>query len=77
MYVVPRASGETVIGATVEDAGYDETVTDEATQLLMAQAIRIMSEHDFGQTQCSEPARDLLAKGGGFLAGHREQAQCG
>ena len=24
VYVVPRASGETVIGATVEDAGFDD-----------------------------------------------------
>ncbi len=40
VYVVPRASGETVIGATVEDAGFDETPTDEATELLLRQAIR-------------------------------------
>ena len=40
VYVVPRASGETVIGATVEDAGYDETPTDEATELLLRQAVR-------------------------------------
>ena len=40
VYVVPRASGETVLGATVEEAGYDETPTDVATQLLMRQAIR-------------------------------------
>jgi glycine oxidase len=40
VYVVPRASGETVLGATVEDAGYDETPTEEATELLLRQAIR-------------------------------------
>jgi glycine oxidase len=40
VYVVPRASGETVLGATVEEVGYDETPTDEATQLLLRQAIR-------------------------------------
>jgi glycine oxidase len=40
VYVVPRASGETVLGATVEEAGYDETPTEEATQLLLRQAIR-------------------------------------
>jgi glycine oxidase len=40
VYVVPRASGETVLGATVEEAGYDETPTVEATQLLLRQAIR-------------------------------------
>src|SRR5262249_7199607 len=42
VYVVPRASGETVLGATVEEAGYDEKPTDEATQLLLRQAIRAM-----------------------------------
>jgi glycine oxidase len=40
VYVVPRASGETVVGATVEEAGYDETPTEDATQLLLRQAIR-------------------------------------
>jgi glycine oxidase len=40
VYVVPRASGETVVGATVEEAGYDETPTDEATQELLRQAVR-------------------------------------
>ncbi len=40
VYVVPRASGETVIGATIEDAGFDTTVTDEATETLLRQAIR-------------------------------------
>lgn len=40
VYIVPRASGETVLGATVEEAGYDETPTDEATDILLRQAIR-------------------------------------
>jgi glycine oxidase len=40
VYVVPRASGETVIGATVEDAGFDTTVTPEATETLLRQASR-------------------------------------
>ena len=40
VYVVPRANGETVLGATVEETGYDESVTDEATELLLRQAIR-------------------------------------
>lgn len=40
VYIVPRASGETVLGATVEEAGYDETPTDAATQLLLRQAVR-------------------------------------
>lgn len=40
VYVVPRANGETVLGATIEDAGFDTTATDEATELLLAQAVR-------------------------------------
>jgi glycine oxidase len=40
VYVVPRASGETVLGATIEDAGFDMTVTEEATETLLAQARR-------------------------------------
>jgi len=40
VYVVPRANGETVLGATIEDAGYDESTTDEATHLLLTQAVR-------------------------------------
>ena len=40
VYVVPRASGETVIGATVEDAGYDESRPTRRRELLLRQAIR-------------------------------------
>ena len=46
VYVVPRASGETVIGATVEDAGFDTTATDEATELLLRQASRAVPAVD-------------------------------
>jgi glycine oxidase len=42
VYVVPRANGETVIGATVEDAGFDESVSDAATAELLAGAIRAL-----------------------------------
>jgi glycine oxidase len=42
IYVVPRASGETVLGATVEDAGFDDAPTDAATELLLRQAIRVV-----------------------------------
>jgi glycine oxidase len=41
-YVVPRADGETVVGATIEDAGFDEAATDEATALLLGHARRIV-----------------------------------
>jgi glycine oxidase len=40
VYIVPRANGETVVGATVEDAGYDEAPTAEATELLLRRAVR-------------------------------------
>jgi len=40
VYVVPRSSGETVIGATIEDAGFDTTATEQATELLLGQARR-------------------------------------
>jgi glycine oxidase len=40
VYVVPRASGETVVGATIEEAGFDDAPTAEATELLLRQAIR-------------------------------------
>jgi len=40
VYVVPRASGETVVGATVEEAGFDESATQAATELLLGRASR-------------------------------------
>jgi len=40
VYVVPRASGETVLGASVEEAGYDTTVTADATEALLRRATR-------------------------------------
>lgn len=42
LYVVPRASGETVVGATIEDAGFDTTATDEATAELLRAAVRVV-----------------------------------
>jgi glycine oxidase len=40
IYVVPRASGETVLGATVEEAGFDTAATGEATEQLLREAVR-------------------------------------
>jgi len=40
VYVVPRASGETVVGATIEEVGYDTTATTAATETLLRQATR-------------------------------------
>jgi glycine oxidase len=42
VFVVPRASGETVIGATIEDAGYDTAATEAATEFLVGQARRVV-----------------------------------
>jgi hypothetical protein len=35
VYLVPRANGETVVGATHEEAGFDEAATDDATEKLL------------------------------------------
>jgi len=40
IYVVPRPTGETIVGATVEEVGFDTTVTDEATAEVLPPAIR-------------------------------------
>jgi glycine oxidase len=42
VYIVPRANGETVIGATVEEAGFDESVSEAATAELLAGATRAL-----------------------------------
>ena len=40
VYLVPRSSGKILVGATVEDVGYDKTVTSQAIQELHANAGR-------------------------------------
>jgi glycine oxidase len=40
IYVVPRPTGETIVGATVEEVGFDTSVTDEATAEVLPPAIR-------------------------------------
>jgi glycine oxidase len=40
IYVVPRPTGETIVGATVEEVGFDTAVTDEATAEVLPPAIR-------------------------------------
>jgi glycine oxidase len=41
-YVVPRLDGRMVVGATVEDAGFEKRVTDEAIEHLLHGAQRIV-----------------------------------
>jgi len=40
-YLVPRLNGRILIGATVEDAGFDKTVTETGTQILRENALEI------------------------------------
>nr|SAI82897.1 HrnI; Glycine oxidase/FAD-dependent oxidoreductase; Pfam01266 [Streptomyces sp. CMB-0406] len=42
LYLVPRLDGELVIGSTYEEAGYDETVTAEGTQSLLARVTKVI-----------------------------------
>jgi glycine oxidase len=44
VYVVPRASGEVVVGATVEERGFDTTVTAGAVHELLRAAYRALPE---------------------------------
>jgi len=44
VYVVPRESGEVVIGATVEDRGFDTTVTAGGVHELLREAYRAVPE---------------------------------
>jgi len=44
VYVVPRTSGRIVLGATVEDAGFDKTVVPGAVEGLRQAAVRCIPE---------------------------------
>ena len=72
VYVVPRASGETVIGATIEDVGFDTTTTDAATELLLSQARRAVPAVD--ELELVESAASLrpATPDGGPLIGEWE-----
>lgn len=41
IYLIPRGGGRMVIGATIEDAGYDKTVHPEAIEGLKARAVKL------------------------------------
>jgi glycine oxidase len=43
-YLIPRADGRIVIGSTLEDVGFDKTVTLDAVGDLAARAARLMPE---------------------------------
>jgi glycine oxidase len=44
VYIVPRSSGKILIGATVEDVGFDKTVATSTIQRLLNQAARYLPE---------------------------------
>ena len=44
VYLVPRSSGKILIGATVEDVGYDKTVEPETVQRLYRAAVELAPE---------------------------------
>ena len=44
VYLVPRSSGKIMVGATVEDVGYDKTVSPEVVQSFQEAAARLVPE---------------------------------
>ncbi|HET9284935.1 MAG TPA: glycine oxidase ThiO [Candidatus Angelobacter sp.] len=44
VYIVPRSSGKILIGATVEDVGFDKTVAPSTIQQLLNEAARYLPE---------------------------------
>ena len=44
VYIVPRASGEVVVGATVEDRGFDTRVTAGGVHELLREAYRLLPD---------------------------------
>jgi glycine oxidase len=42
VYIVPRQNGEVVVGATIEECGFDATVTQDATDDLLREATRAL-----------------------------------
>jgi glycine oxidase len=40
-YIVPRADGRILVGATVEDVGFDKSVTNSGTEILLETALEI------------------------------------
>jgi glycine oxidase len=44
MYIVPRRNGEVVLGATVEERGFDTTVTAGAVHELLREGYRVLPE---------------------------------
>jgi len=61
VYLVPRASGELVVGATVEERGADTTVTAGAVRELLSAALDLVpgaSELELHEASAGVAARD-------------------
>ncbi len=82
VYVIPRSDGEVVVGGTVEERGFDETVTAGAVHDLLREAYRVLpdvAELDFVEARAglrpgssdNRPLIGPLADGGPIVAtGH-------
>jgi glycine oxidase len=57
VYIVPRADGEVVLGATVEERGFDTTVTASAVRDLLQAAIELVP--DIGELEVAEVSAGL------------------
>lgn len=57
VYIVPRATGEVVVGATVEERGFDTTVTAGAVYELLREAYRALP--DLAEVELTEASAGL------------------
>ena len=63
VYVIPRSDGRILIGATVEDAGYDKRTDPDTIQRLHHAAIRLVSRSPRGaRARCVGRAAPRLAR---------------
>ncbi len=42
LYLIPRRDGHLLVGSTLEDVGFDKSTTDEARELLLQRAVKIL-----------------------------------
>lgn len=68
VYLIPRADGQIVVGSTVEDAGFNQGVSQAARDYLWAEAMRLWPPL---------ADRQLLAQWAGLRPGSGRQAACG
>ena len=57
VYVVPRADGRAIVGATIEEAGFDTTVTAGGVHELLREAYRVLPE--IAELELAESAAGL------------------